>query len=99
SAAAPVKETIKRVQNSMVVATLDRSHLALLQTPQVFDRARLEAAYDSLPPEDDPPTAVAVALIAGLRIATFPAGPDNLTVTTPADLLLAEQLLRARFGP
>jgi len=98
SAAVPVKETIKRVRDGTILQTLDRTHLALLQTPQVFDLGRLEAAYANLPPDADPPDAATVAAAAGLRIAPFPGDPENIAVATPADLLLAKRLLHARHG-
>ncbi len=51
-AAAPVKDTIKRVDEAgSVVETLDRSALWAVQTPQVFRRAALERALD-VPPRE-----------------------------------------------
>lgn len=98
SAAIPVKETIKRVREGQVVATLDRGRLALLQTPQVFDRAALEAAFRAMPIAKEPRDALAAMRQAGRRIATFPGDPENIVVASPDDLALAERLLRARHG-
>jgi 2-C-methyl-D-erythritol 4-phosphate cytidylyltransferase len=99
SAALPVKETIKRVREGEVVATLDRSRLALLQTPQVFDRAALEAAFrTAMPPLKEPRDALAAVLHAGRRVATFPGDPENTVVASPDDLALADRLLRARHA-
>ena len=45
-AAAPVTDTIKRVNDDVVVETLDRSALWAVQTPQVFRRGALQRALD-----------------------------------------------------
>lgn len=81
----------------IVVETLDRSALWAVQTPQVFRRAALERALD-VPTEilaqatDD---AWLVERLGG-RVAVVPAGSENLKVTTPLDLALAELLLARR---
>jgi 2-C-methyl-D-erythritol 4-phosphate cytidylyltransferase len=93
-AAAPVVDTIKRVNDDVVVETLDRSALWAVQTPQVFRRAALERALD-VPAEilaratDD---AWLVERLGG-RVAIVPSGSENLKITTPLDLALAEMLV------
>lgn len=93
-AAAPVIDTIKRANDDIVVETLDRSALWAVQTPQVFRRAALERALD-VPTEilaratDD---AWLVERLGG-RVAIVPAGSENLKITTPLDLSLAELLI------
>lgn len=96
-AAAPVADTVKRVQAGIVVETLDRSHLWAVQTPQVFRRAALGRALDVgeevlAQATDD---AWLVERLGG-RVAVVPAGAENLKVTTPLDLEVAETLLRRR---
>ncbi len=96
-AASPMKETVKRVRDGVVVETLDRSRLALLQTPLAFDRAALDRASRADGVGDG-----LADLLRRLRstdgevLATFPGGAEHLAVATPGDLALAEQLLRAR---
>jgi 2-C-methyl-D-erythritol 4-phosphate cytidylyltransferase len=93
-AAAPVVDTIKRVSDRVVVQTLDRSALWAVQTPQVFRRGALERALD-VPGEilaqatDD---AWLVERLGG-RVAIVPSGSENLKITTPLDLSLAELLI------
>jgi 2-C-methyl-D-erythritol 4-phosphate cytidylyltransferase len=93
-AASPVSDTVKRVNDDIVVETLDRSALWAVQTPQVFRRAALERALD-VPAEilaratDD---AWLVERLGG-RVAVVPAGSENLKITTPLDLSLAELLI------
>ncbi len=92
-AATPVTDTVKQGR-SVVEATLDRGRLWGAQTPQVF---RADALRDALAAE---PERVAAAtdeamLVegAGGRVLIHPAPPENLKVTTPLDLRLAELLL------
>ena len=98
-AAAPVTDTIKRAgrEGGEVRETLDRGELWAVQTPQVFRRAALERALDV-----DAPTLAAATddawLIerAGGRVIVVPASEQNIKITTPLDLQLAELLLARR---
>ncbi len=96
-AAAPVADTVKRVSDGIVVETLDRSALWAVQTPQVFRREALQRALD-VPAEiltqatDD---AWLVERLGG-RVAVVPSDGENLKVTTPLDLALAELLIARR---
>lgn len=96
AASIPVNETLKRVQNGLVVETPARAQLALLQTPQVFSRPTFLAALDAAPNDLDPPDAASLAIAADLRVVPFPGSPRNIRVATPADLALAEALLNSR---
>jgi 2-C-methyl-D-erythritol 4-phosphate cytidylyltransferase len=96
-AAAPVTDTIKESDGDEVVRTLDRANLWAVQTPQVFDRAALERALD----RDDAELAAATddaSLVErdGGTVRVVVAPRENLKVTTPLDLRLAELLLAAR---
>jgi 2-C-methyl-D-erythritol 4-phosphate cytidylyltransferase len=99
-AASPVTDTIKRVQGDGVVAeTLDRSDLWAVQTPQAFRRAALERALDV--PEEVLAQATDDAWLLerlGGRVAVVPSGEENLKVTTPQDLRVAELLLGRPAG-
>lgn len=93
AASEPVKETIKRVRGGVVAETVDRSTLALLQTPQVFKRSMLLAAHQQSAPTLDAPDDATLAVSAGMRVATFPGSHDNLALTTPDDIAVAAVLL------
>jgi len=95
-AASPMKETVKRVRDGVVLETLDRSRLALLQTPMTFDRGALDRASRADGVGDGLADLLGTLRASGGRIATFPGGAEHLAVATPDDLALAEQLLRAR---
>jgi 2-C-methyl-D-erythritol 4-phosphate cytidylyltransferase len=114
-AAAPVTDTLKwageatraasntyrGVDAALVVeATLDRSRLWAAQTPQVFRvealRAALAVAAEVRAAATDEAMLVEAA---GGSVLIHPASPENLKVTTPQDLRLAELLLAARAKP
>jgi 2-C-methyl-D-erythritol 4-phosphate cytidylyltransferase len=87
-----------RVNASFVIdSTLDRSALWAAQTPQVF---RVEALRRVLALALEPEWAAATdeAMLvegAGGKVLIHPSPPENLKVTTPLDLRLAELLLKA----
>jgi len=98
-AAAHVSDTIKEVADDgrTVRATLERSRLWAVQTPQVFRRAALERALE-VPAEvlaaatDD---AWLIERAGGVvRVTESEAG--NIKITSPADLRVAELLLADR---
>ena len=99
-AAAPVADTIKQVGADGVVArTLDRSALWAVQTPQVFRRAALERALGA--PDDVLAAATDDAWLVereGGTVRVIASPPENLKVTTPGDLQVAELALRERAG-
>jgi 2-C-methyl-D-erythritol 4-phosphate cytidylyltransferase len=97
-AAAPVTDTIKVAgEDGVVSATLERSALWAVQTPQVFRRAVLERAL-AQPPEVLAAATDDAGLVEALggRVGVVAAPRENLKVTTPLDLLVAEALLEQR---
>jgi 2-C-methyl-D-erythritol 4-phosphate cytidylyltransferase len=96
-AAVPMTDTVKRVADGVVSETLDRSQLWAVQTPQVFRRGALERALDV--PEEVLAQATDDAWLvqrAGGRVGVVRSSSENLKVTTPLDLRMAEMLLLAR---
>ena len=97
-AAARVTDTTKEAgADGVVRRTLDRSALWAVQTPQVFRRAALEAALGR--PDDVVAAATDDASLveqAGGVVRVVEAPRENLKVTTPLDLRVAELLLAAR---
>jgi 2-C-methyl-D-erythritol 4-phosphate cytidylyltransferase len=97
-AAARVTDTIKEADDSLaVVATLDRSKLWAIQTPQAFRRSALEAALDVdaaiLARATDDAWLVERA---GGTVRVVESSPSNFKITTPHDLRLADMILRER---
>jgi 2-C-methyl-D-erythritol 4-phosphate cytidylyltransferase len=96
-AASPVTDTIKQVARGMEVdGTLDRSSLWAAQTPQAFRAEALRQALDSTTllaqATDD---AMLVERMGG-RVLLHEAPAENIKVTTPLDLRIAELLLAER---
>jgi 2-C-methyl-D-erythritol 4-phosphate cytidylyltransferase len=97
-AAVPVVDTIKEVdEGGRVVSTPDRRTLWAAQTPQAFPAEVLRDAYaraaaGRVSTTDD------AALVAryGGTVIVVEGAPENLKVTTPADLAVAEALLGRR---
>jgi 2-C-methyl-D-erythritol 4-phosphate cytidylyltransferase len=96
-AAAPVTDTIKQAsEGGQVERTLDREVLWAVQTPQAF---RADALREALSDPDSLPDATDDAMLVerrGGRVLIHPTSADNLKVTTPLDLRVAELLLRER---
>ncbi|CAB4936696.1 unannotated protein [freshwater metagenome] len=97
-AAAPVTDTIKRAGAGLAVeATLDRSTLWAVQTPQVFRRAALERALAHSDAELAAATDDAMLVERdGGRVRIVEASGENLKITTPRDLELAALILQRR---
>jgi 2-C-methyl-D-erythritol 4-phosphate cytidylyltransferase len=77
--------------------TLDRSRLWAAQTPQVFRADALRAALEVEPERRDAATDEAMLVeAAGGTVLIHPTPGENLKVTTPLDLRVAEMLLAAR---
>jgi 2-C-methyl-D-erythritol 4-phosphate cytidylyltransferase len=93
-AASPVSETVHVATPDLLIAhSPDRSTLWAAQTPQVFRADVLRRAYDSN--EEATDEASLVAAVGGtVRLIEGPS--DNIKVTTPTDLRLAEALLDER---
>ena len=92
--AVPVKDTIKVVQGGIVKETPDRSRLQAVQTPQVFDiqllRAALKKAVDDKAQITDDCSAVERM---GMSVKIVEGDEQNIKVTTPMDLKIAQMLL------
>jgi 2-C-methyl-D-erythritol 4-phosphate cytidylyltransferase len=98
-AAAPVPDTIKEVgeDGRTVARTLDRTRLWAVQTPQAFRRSALERVFAEASEEllaaatDD---AWLIERLGGI-VRVVESDRENLKVTTPSDLRVAEALLGA----
>jgi 2-C-methyl-D-erythritol 4-phosphate cytidylyltransferase len=96
-AAIPVPDTIKRAADRAVEATVDRGGLWAAQTPQVFRVDALRRALEADPSLVESATDEATIVeAAGGRVLIHPSSPENLKVTTPLDLRVAELLLGER---
>jgi 2-C-methyl-D-erythritol 4-phosphate cytidylyltransferase len=94
--AVPVKDTLKRVSEAgEVEATVPRDRLWRVQTPQAFQRHLLQAAFLHAWERGVTATDEAGLLEAlGQSVKVVLGMESNIKVTTPDDLLLAENILR-----
>jgi 2-C-methyl-D-erythritol 4-phosphate cytidylyltransferase/2-C-methyl-D-erythritol 2,4-cyclodiphosphate synthase len=85
-----VTDTVKRVDGDRIVGTLDRSELALAQTPQGFRLDALRDAHDRAVAAGTEATDDAMVLEADGNVVAVPGDPMNFKVTTLLDLARAE---------
>lgn len=85
-----VADTLKRVDDVRVTATVDRVGLVAVQTPQAFAAGMLRAAHATRADATD--DAALVETIGG-TVVVVPGDPRNLKVTGPGDLMIAAALL------
>ncbi|MCR6108859.1 2-C-methyl-D-erythritol 4-phosphate cytidylyltransferase [Bacillus sp. A301a_S52] len=97
--AVPVKDTVKLVDDSEIVQTVDRSALWSAQTPQGFHleeikNAHKKAAQEGFIGTDD------ASLMEYLNrpVAIVEGNYENLKITTPEDLVFAEAIIKKRKG-
>ncbi len=94
----PLKDTVKEVgADGIVRSTLDRSRLWAIQTPQAFPAKTLRRVYEEsyahkMYGTDD----ATLAERAGIKVRVIMGSYDNIKITTPEDLLLAEEILKRR---
>jgi len=94
----PVKDTIKKVNSqARIEGTPDRSRLWLVQTPQTFRYSLIleghkKAREDGFLATDD--SALVERL--GKDVYVIEGGYDNLKVTTPEDIAIAQEILGGR---
>lgn len=95
--AIPVHDTIKVAENSVVVETPERARLFAVQTPQVFDAQLLRAALQSAIQDGAALTDDCSAVERlGKEVTLTEGDEENIKLTTPLDLLLAEAILQKR---
>lgn len=91
-----VKDTVKVVdKNGFVVSTPDRSTLFAVQTPQIFDfelykNAAKNARENGLDFTDDCQLVESI----NQKVKTVAGSYSNIKITTPDDIVLAENLLK-----
>ncbi len=98
--ARPVTETLKKASpDGFTRSSVSRENLWYMETPQVFRMLTLTRAYDTvlsrrLPVTDDVSAAEAIGIPTKLVSNPHP----NPKITHPADLPLAESILRSRLA-
>ena len=90
----PLVDTIKRVNNQgIAIETVDRNQLRRVQTPQGFDRATLDLAYQN--PEVVATDDAGLMDALGIPVVTVAGDERSLKITTMSDVQHALSLLEA----
>jgi 2-C-methyl-D-erythritol 4-phosphate cytidylyltransferase len=94
-----VRDTVKRTAGGVITGTPERASLTAIQTPQVFQADLIKAALTNamrkhLAITDD------CSAVEQLRVkpVVTQGSDENLKITTPIDIELAESILRRRGG-
>ncbi len=90
--AVPLKDSIRKWEGT-IAASRDRTHYMLMQTPQTFQLELLKKAYECIADEcftDD----ASVFEAAGHAIQLVEGTYENIKITTPEDLFVAEAILK-----
>lgn len=99
-AAAPavkIKDTVRIMKNGEVTATPDRDSLFAVQTPQAFDADIIKGALTAaiaggLECTDD----CAAVEAMGVKVKLVEGSEENIKITTPIDIVVAEAILSGR---
>jgi 2-C-methyl-D-erythritol 4-phosphate cytidylyltransferase len=91
-AAVRLKESIRMTDQDTTKA-VDRSKFRLIQTPQTFNLQLIKKAYQI---KEDPSLTddASVAEKSGHKISLFEGSYENIKITTPEDLIVAEALMK-----
>ena len=90
----PVKDTIKVVKDGFIISTPDRSTLWAIQTPQAFSYSTILQAHQQARTQKQQYTDDCSLLEAfGHKVKMIAGSYQNIKITTPEDLILAESFL------
>jgi 2-C-methyl-D-erythritol 4-phosphate cytidylyltransferase len=97
-AAVLVSDTLKRIVDGAISATVARAGLWQAQTPQAFRRdllvaAHLRAVREGIVATDDADLVECM----GARVEVVEASTNNIKITTPSDLAIVEAIIAARM--
>lgn len=96
----PSKDTIKVVDDeNVVLETPERKYLWQVQTPQVFSYELIKDAYFELMRQTDikvTDDAMVLEQVKGIPVKLVEGSYENIKITTPEDLYIAEAFLKKR---
>ncbi len=94
----PVTDTIKRINGAdRALATVDREQLRAMQTPQMAEKPLLLAALQgALEAGAETTDELAALERMGMRPVIVPGDRENIKLTTPTDVLVANAILEGR---
>ena len=92
----PIRDTVKNIEQDRVRNTVPRDTLVLTQTPQIFRFEIIKKAITlrSSSTTDDSKLVEDI----GCEVVSFSGDDNNIKITTPFDIDLAELIIRNRLG-
>lgn len=97
-AAVRAKDTIKKVRGGIIMETIERDHLWMIQTPQAFRFELLVEAADVAEKVGFLGTDEAMLVERlGYEVHVVESNYDNIKITTQEDLLFGEAILNSRY--
>ncbi len=93
--AVPMKDSVRQIDEKGNSTNIDRSSLRMIQTPQTFDVDLLKSAYNTDYKSSFTDDASVVEAY-GYNITLIDGEYQNIKITTPEDLIIAEALLKAK---
>jgi len=90
-----MKDSVRQVDETGNSKNIDRSSLRMIQTPQTFDAGLLKSAYE-IPFNPSFTDDASVVEAGGHSITLIDGEYQNIKITTPEDLIIAEALLKAK---
>lgn len=94
-ASTPLKESLRRIGKDDS-AVVDRSKYRLIQTPQTFRTNLIIEAFGCFEEDEGFTDDASVAERHGVKIHLFEGSYENIKITTPEDLVVAEALLQKK---
>jgi 2-C-methyl-D-erythritol 4-phosphate cytidylyltransferase len=91
--AVAMKDSVRQVDSKKGNIALDRTQLYSIQTPQTFVLPQIRDAFQKATHEDYSDDAT-VAELAGYPIELIEGSYENIKITTPEDLAMAEAILK-----
>ena len=83
-------DTLKSVEGGSIVGTLDRAHIWRALTPQMFRYGRLQQALEASVGNPAVTDEASALELLGMRPKIVEGRPDNIKITRPEDLPLAQ---------
>lgn len=95
--AVPIKDSIKRISNGVIIADVQRESIVSAQTPQVFEKKLLINALTTAEKEGKIYTDDCAAVESyGATVSIAQGSYENIKITTEEDLWTAEAILQRR---
>ena len=91
-----IKDTVKQVEQTVVQHTIPKDSLVLAQTPQIFRLDIIREAIHLVSNAVTDDSALVESI--GRDVVSFLGDENNIKITTPFDMKLAELILRHKSG-